>query len=81
MDNVGYLRSFSFQNSLSDLPSLFYLIRVSSGGSKCGWVIPVIHPFLLDTFFIVALFSRRFLCKVSYSICFSSYDWVNNIIS
>ena len=53
MDNVGSLRSFSFTKYLAYLLSCFSLIRGVGGGSTCGWVIPVIHPFLLETLFTV----------------------------
>ena len=53
MDDVGSLRSFSFTISFSDLPLWFSLIGVISGGSACVYFIPIIHSFLLETFFIV----------------------------
>ena len=53
MDDLGSLCSVSFTESLSDLPLFFYLIRVISGGYTCGQVIPFIHTFLLEKFFIV----------------------------
>ena len=54
MDYVGYLSSFSFTKYLFDLPLCNSLNRGFGGGLTGAWFIPIIHPFLLEKFLIVA---------------------------
>ena len=56
MDNVWSLCILSLKIYLSDLPLCSSLIRGMDGGSTCGWVIPIIHPFVPETFFFAAFF-------------------------
>ena len=71
---------------LSDLILIYSLIRVIKGGTTRDGSIPELHNFLWKNvlhrvFLFHSSSSRWLLCKVSYALSFSSYDWIDNITS